>query len=419
MALECLSTGARLTASLAGHLSEAERLALEAHLGGCEQCRVDHASFEAVRRLRGWEPPRLSDLARERVRRAALEAARTPAVTTTMTRDSRPRRAGTLWVGLGLGGLVVAATVLTLLLLPRPRRQAAPQLSAGDITAAGDLRTADAEVTVRSTLGGVVQLGGPLVELAAGTSLRWHGAVRRVDLERGTVVVEVDPAQRLSFRVATPDFVVAVVGTRFRVDLGGVHTEHGKVRVLSRDGRTLALVGAGESWRLPTRAALPVPSALAPTPPVASPAAVPALEPTQVPGDATAATPQDGRSAAQRLEAARRALGAGDAARARSELRPLLGGGRAIAVEAHVLMAESFLTEGRYGEAIKGYRAVERGFGGTPQAESALFAIAQLESESGSAADAVRALQRYLARYPRGRFATEARQRLDRLAPRP
>ena len=53
MALECLSTGGRLTASLAGHLSEAERLALEAHLGGCEQCRVDHASFEAVRRLRG------------------------------------------------------------------------------------------------------------------------------------------------------------------------------------------------------------------------------------------------------------------------------------------------------------------------------------------------------------------------------
>lgn len=418
MALECFSTGARLTASLAGHLSEAERLALEAHLGGCEQCRVDHASFEAVRRLRGWEPPRLSDLARERVRRAALEAAqaRTPAAASS-PQGRRPQRAGTLWLGLGLGGLVVAATVLTLLLLPR--RQAAPQLTSGDITAVGDLRTADAEVAVRSTLGGVVQLGGPVVELAAGTSLRWHGAVRRVDLERGAVVVEVDPAQRLSFRVATPDFVVAVVGTRFRVDLGGVHTEHGRVRVLSRDGRTLALVGAGESWRLPTRAALPGPTALAPTPPVASPAAVPAPEPTQVPGDATAATAQDGRSAAQRLEAARRALGAGDAARARSELRPLLGGSRAIAVEAHVLLAESFLTEGRYGEAIKGYRAVERGFGGTPQAESALFAIAQLESESGSAADAVRALERYLARYPRGRFASEARQRLDRLAPRP
>ena len=414
MALECFSTGARLTASLAGHLSEAERLALEAHLGGCEKCRVDHASFEAVRRLRGWEPPRLSDLARERVRRAALEAAqaRTPA----SSAERRPRRAGTLWLGLGLGGLVVAATVLTLLLLPR--RQAAPQLTSGDITAVGDLGVADAEVAVRSTLGGVVQLGGPVVELAAGTSLRWQGAVRRVDLERGSVVVEVDPAQRLSFRVATPDFVVAVVGTRFRVDLGGVHTEHGKVRVLSRDGRTLALVGAGESWRLPTRAALPAPTALSATPPVASPAAVPALEPTPGPGAAPAA-PQDGRTAAQRLEAARRALGAGDAARARSELRPLLGATRAIAVEAHVLMAESFLTEGRYGEAIKGYRAVERGFGGTPQAESALFAIAQLESESGSATDAVRALERYLARYPRGRFASEARQRLDRLAPRP
>ena len=274
---------------------------------------------------------------------------------------------------------------------------------------------------MQSTLGGVVQLGGPAVELAAGTSLRWHGAVRRVDLERGSVVVEVDPAQRLSFRVTTPDFVVAVMGTRFRVDLGGVHTEHGKVRVLSRDGRTLALVGAGESWRLPTRAALPGPTALSTTPPVASPAAAPAPapEPTQVPGDATAATPQDRRTAAQRLEAARRALGAGDTARARSELRPLLGATRAIAVEAHVLMAESFLTEGRYGEAIKGYRAVERGFGGTPQAESALFAIAQLESESGNAADAVRALERYLARYPRGRFASEVRQRLDRLAPRP
>lgn len=58
-----------------------------------------------------------------------------------------------------------------------------------------------------------------------------------------------------------------------------------------------------------------------------------------------------------------------------------------------------------------------RDFDGTAQAESALYAVAQLESEHGRPDEARAALHRYLARYPRGRFAREAGARLARLAP--
>jgi TolA-binding protein len=122
------------------------------------------------------------------------------------------------------------------------------------------------------------------------------------------------------------------------------------------------------------------------------------------------------RSGADRMVRARRALTRGQADQARDLLLPLLRGPRSVAVEARALFAESYLIEGRYGDAVDGYRKVVRDFAGTPQAETALYAIAQLEVEASGREEAVQALRRYLARYPDGRFAREARERLERLA---
>jgi len=105
-------------------------------------------------------------------------------------------------------------------------------------------------------------------------------------------------------------------------------------------------------------------------------------------------------------------LARGNAGEARRLVEPIFHLGREIAVEARVIYAESFLVEGRYTDAVDGYETVVRDFPRTPQAESALYAVAQLDSEHGRAAAARAGLQRYLDRYPRGRFAREANDRL-------
>ena len=84
-----------------------------------------------------------------------------------------------------------------------------------------------------------------------------------------------------------------------------------------------------------------------------------------------------------------------------------------------MIYAESFLVEGRYTDAVDGYETVVRDFPRTAQAESALYAVAQLESEHGRPAAARAGLESYLARYPHGRFAREATDRLAGLTAPP
>jgi len=245
-------------------------------------------------------------------------------------------------------------------------------------------------VAFRSTSGGRIRLGDATVDLARATAVAWAAAPRRLDLGSGAVTVDVvhRPGQHLEVRTAR--FSVEVVGTRFTVDAAGVSCERGLVRVRRPDGRVAASLGAGEGWRLDEA-------------PGAGPPANPA-----------AVDPATGGG----LAAARRALAQGDAAGARRLATPLFRLGREVAVEARVIVAESFLVEGRYADAIDGYELVVRDFPTAEQAESAAFAIAQLESEHGRAADARAALRAYMSRYPHGRFQPEAAARLRRLASR-
>lgn len=392
MTLSCLRFGALLVSALAGQASDAERLELESHLSGCGRCRRDHGSLEVLRRLQGWEPARLSEAARERVRRNALARAA----------SSAPRHAPRRWALGAVAGVLTAAVagwlVATTVRPPRSR------ILDGDVQASRRHgRALDDGAYLTTQTGGRVVLDGPVVDLAAATVAVWHEAARTVELAEGRVTVDVDPGAHKRFRVATARFVVQVVGTRFTVDLGGVHTERGRVEVVGLDGAKLATVSAGESWTVP-----PPVVATTSAPAAATPVAPPAMPP-----------PDESRSrpdGPDRLILARQALSRGESDKARRLVQPLLDGPRRTAAEANVLFAESFLVERRYGDALERYRAVTRRYAGTPQAESALYACGQLEIEQGLRDGALATLKRYLDLYPRGRFAREARERISRLA---
>jgi len=115
------------------------------------------------------------------------------------------------------------------------------------------------------------------------------------------------------------------------------------------------------------------------------------------------------------LSSARTALAGGDTHRARECVAGALAARprarqRAIA---ELLSADTLLVESRYAAALAAYRRTMDAFGKYPEGETAAFALAQLLSERGPQEQARKALRRYLARYPAGRFAEEVEKKLD------
>jgi ferric-dicitrate binding protein FerR (iron transport regulator) len=402
MALSCARAARVSLASVGGHATPAERLELESHLAVCARCSAEHAALAAVRALRAAEPEGLSTAARERIRRAAL--------TGTMRAPVQARRR--FWP-VAFGATFALASLAVLLIVRRSSNEA--RVVSGDVAIAVASPGTDGAVSVRSVRGGEVRLGDADTSLGAETALIWQRASRSVELREGSVTIDVEHHAGQHFQVRTPRFVVEVIGTRFTVDLAGVRTERGTVRVLGSDGAALGYVTAGRSWTLPALTAQP--GQVGPTAPIEGPPA-----PSPAPALALA-SPGPARTSSDegpgRLGQARRALARGNAGEARRLVEPLFHLGREVAVEARVIDAESFLIEGRYTDAVDGYETVVRDFPRTPQAESALYAVAQLESEHGRAAAARAGLQRYLDRYPRGRFAREANDRLAGLTAPP
>ena len=477
MSLGCLQCRSSLSVIHAGHASEAVRLEVEAHLGECEACRQEQARWAVIGELRSAPVQHLSSEARDRVRRAMMAASesRIEAQTEAQTgarMAARPWRlvlAGAaacglaVAVGAGLGhdaGARLDAKVLSGRIVLRGV-SAAPGTAIRDgeelATEAGPGGTPGAASSDPLAMSdrsagpaGIVRLDGPVVELAPDTRLAWRRETHTIDLTRGQVTVEVEPGRGTRFRVATRRFVAEVVGTRFVVTESSVATERGKVRIIDNEGRELAMVGPGQSWRWPAE---PPPSAVGPVIPVAlaAPLATPApisgalaavavratqLLPASAP--ATQATPVEGR-ASPSLRAPRSA--GGIAAPAGPEpLRALLdqassavargrnGEARAllsellmrrpsahIDAEAGMLLADAARNEGDQDEALRRYREVVRRHAALAQAEIALFFIGQLEAELGRGDAARRTLGEYLARYPHGTFLAEARTRLSHL----
>jgi TolA-binding protein len=164
-------------------------------------------------------------------------------------------------------------------------------------------------------------------------------------------------------------------------------------------GQALADLGPGQSWSTPEPSA-----AVAETE-----ASVPERESPKPPPSVQAEAPDIA------LAEARRLLAAGKAPAARRVLGAVLAGplSPSLEAEARSLLAECALVGGDEAEAARRYADVAQRFPGSPAGETALFAAARAEQDAGHANAARALLRKYLERYPNGRFAVEARARLD------
>jgi len=206
-----------------------------------------------------------------------------------------------------------------------------------------------------------------------------HGVL--LVLDRGKVTCEVAPRRgRPPFVVQAGGVRVRVIGTRFTVTRNGddarVDVAHGTVEVSARGAVTL--VHDGETW--------PGESASAAAPTAAPQAAAPAPQPT-VSADEPAPAPQ---------------LAAKPAASKPDALTP------------QQLFEQATKLESRDpSRAIGIYRQLASS--GGAWAMNALFAWGRLEADRGNRGEARRILGDYLARYPKGPNAADARALLERM----
>jgi hypothetical protein len=322
-----------------------------------------------VSALQDWQPPSLSGAARERILQQLVAARPKPA---------EPRRTvPQLSLLLAAGALACAAALAVMLRgghapLPPP---SLPTLS---------------EVSQHQQFSGTgtVPFGDAQLGYRAGTVLDLSPEARSVALDAG----ELDVEARTALRVTTTRFIVRLTQAHAVFAADSVRVTSGEVFVYSLDQQLLAQLGAGQSW---------------PRPAVA-PVVVAAPEPVAPPKV----------SAAAALDRARSALAGGDAPTARRWIQRALAGepSQHDRAEAELFAAESYLVEARPARAVEQYRLVAGAYGQLPEGEAAAFAAAQVLSESGSAAQSHEAFRAYLDRYPEGRFAREARDRLSATA---
>lgn len=390
-----------LLETVRGTASDASRLLADAHLNACPGCREERARWALVGLAKRAAPQRLDAAAERRILQSLTH---TQAGSAKRTMGLGTRRAPRTSLALA-AGVALAIAVGWFAVARGPRRS--------DEIADG--------FELRAKMPGTLLFSGAEIRYEPGTELTLHRATRTVSMRQGQIDLDVTPGARSGlFRVATSRFVVEVLGTSFRVTDNAVHTWRGKVRVADPMGRELALLRAGESWKLP-----PEPSVIA----VAAPALQPAAGTVAAPGAAQPVVSR--RLTARRAVAsvdvsaliaqARTALAQGDSDTARAAcdqaLRTTLS--RRETATVRLLRADSLLVARHFDDAISAYRAVVRLDPSAPQAETAAFAIAQLLAEHGSPAAARAAWEEYLARHPYGRFVREARERLDEARARP
>ena len=420
--LACIQVGALLGRRAAG-LTDAERLKVESHCSECHPCR-EEARLLAGICARASQEPVLTLATRELLLRRAFDAASLePSASSVAPAPSRSRR----WAA---AGLIAAAALAVMVLLfgsrpmalrPSPERD---HVAAGVVSWRGRQAAAGAAIDPGSELASVgrarLALGPADVELAPDSGIVWRPAESSLVLVRGAVQVTVEHVEHQHFRVATPAFMVEVVGTAFQVDLRGVRVTRGTVHVLSSDGRdVIAVLPAGGAWSTPARAlvassqsATAPSAALAEAPPSAAPAGAPlaVLPGTSRDADAT-------ESVRRWLSAARRALSAhhtAEAERAVDAALRLHPTSYELA-EARTLLAECAGASGDGARAVRLYLDVARQFSTLPAAENALFAAARTEDRVGASDAAQRLFTDYLRRYPGGRFRDEAERHLLRL----
>jgi hypothetical protein len=235
-----------------------------------------------------------------------------------------------------------------------------------------------------------------------------------VVLDRGAVTCEVAPRKgRPPFVVDAGDVRVRVVGTRFTVARDAlavsVAVDHGTVEVTS-SGK-VATLHDGERWpdaEVPGTPVSPVPmanasAAAADGPPAHATAGTAPLSPGR-PHPASVQESAPARPSPHDVGAAPDETPAVVSARTEPAQSPSPQDEYEAAARVEKLRPD---------EAEATYRRLAAG--ATAWAPSALFALARLEADRGDHEDAQRRLHDYLARYPRGINADDARALLQRL----
>ncbi len=361
-------------------LDEAEGLVLEQHLVECESCRQSAAFMRAIHRIVDDVPAELAERSRKRAITGAFDA-----VGRAQVQERQRRRL--LWpVSIGLTAAAAAA-----LFVFWPATAPAPVASTGKagvvqpdsspskpvIAQAVPVEPQNwSEVASAETR----RYAHAKVELAAGTRVRFNATSTTLEIDAGEVMVDVDASRGQPFRVQTSHFRVEVLGTRFVVSPERVAVTHGRVQVFDLEGNVLAReLSAGKAFSyasVEARARLP---------------------------------------ASAWLARAREALSQGDPAAARTfilraeESEPQ----RHDRAEAGTLRAECALIGHDVDAAIRFYTSVADRYGDLSAGENAAFAAAQIATRSQGKERARALFERYLARYPKGRFADEASARLN------
>jgi FecR protein len=197
---------------------------------------------------------------------------------------------------------------------------------------------------------------------------------------------------------------VKVVGTRFSVTRQGenarVDVQKGVVEVTA--GGQSVRVAAGETW--PHGSAAPVSSGAAVTLPSEPSGSLPAPPAESPPGVVDARDPRGPQRSGRHL---------GTTAPLASDSDEHEAAARRTSPSQELFEAATRAEASDPGRAIGLYRTVETGR--DSWAQNALFAHARLEATRGNKAEAGTLLRQYLARFPRGPNADDARAVLERL----
>ncbi len=369
-------------------LDEAERLVLEQHLTECDGCRQSAGFMRAISQMVDDAPAQLSELARKRAISGAF---------TNVVRETEQVRR-TRFVG--PTAFAVAAAAALALLVPTAPKEAAQQtptvqMAAHD-TGASATRSSPPQAAPAAIIPSAPHMdwveaneaqtrtfAHAEVKLEAGARVRFDEVHTTLELSHGRALIDVDVSKGRPFRVLTQRFRVEVLGTRFTVSPEMVEVERGRVQVFDLQGQPLARdLRPGSAFSM-----VPKPRAQTVEPHV---------------------------GARVWLARAREALSQGDARAAREfvvraeDSEPQ----RVDRAEAGTLRAECALIEHNPEAAVRLYRSVADRFADLSAGENAAFAAAQIASRSRSRELARPLFERYLTRYPKGRFADEARARV-------
>lgn len=406
---------------------EADRLLLEEHLANCRSCREERGRWALLERLRDGTSATLSADARARVLDQLMT---TPVTEAPLAREARPMRPMLLGLMAGVAALLAVAwgrNILSPGVRPVAGKNVAVAVDRNPSPASSP--TVNPPTLVHAETAGTTSLSGVKVAYPAGTTWRWGSNQREIHLLEGEVDVDVTPGGPGNFRVISSHFIVVVLGTRFVVRADGVKTLRGHVRVESFSGKTLAMLGAGESWSLAPQdeqdsrrdiglaEASPESPSVAPVrrlaaKPLPSP---PSLDLLPDLASAPSAAPSE---SARLLGEAKQFLVSGDTTRARERIASALAAKPSLRerARAELLAADAFLVERQRTQALVAYQRTGDLFATLPEGESAAFMVAQLLSEQGTPAEARAAFEHYLSRHPGGRFAHEARDKLATLS---